>query len=56
MTKIETAISFISLWVARFALALLAAAGMLHLLGGVDPIIAYPITIVGVAFLVKETL
>ena len=55
MTKIETVVSFLSLWVARFALALLASAGMLHLLGGVDPIIAYPITIIGVAFLVKET-
>lgn len=56
MTKIETAVAFLSLWVARLALATLAVAGMLHLMGGVDPIIAYPITIIGVAFLVKETL
>lgn len=56
MTKIETAVSFTSLWVARFALATLAVAGMLHLLGGVDPIIVYPITVISVAFLVKETL
>lgn len=56
MTKIETVISFVSLWIARLALATLAVAGMLHLLGGVDPIIAYPITIISVAFLVKETL
>lgn len=56
MTKIETLVSFLSLWVARLALATLAVAGMLHLLGGVDPMIAYPITIIAVAFLVKETL
>jgi hypothetical protein len=56
MTKLETAINFLSLWVARLALAVLAVAGLLHLLGGVDPIIAYPVTGIAVAFLLKETL
>ena len=56
MTKIETAINFLFLWAARLALAVLAVAGMLHLLGGVDPMIAYPITVFSVAFLLKETL
>jgi hypothetical protein len=56
MTKIETAINFLSLWVARLALAVLAVAGLLHLLGGVDAMIAYPVTGIAVAFLLKETL
>jgi hypothetical protein len=56
MTKLETGINFVSLWIARLALSVLAVAGMLHLLGGVDPMIAYPITGIAVAFLLKETL
>lgn len=55
-SKTEKVISFLALWVARFALATLAVAGGIHLLGGVDPIIAYPFVSVGVAFLLKETL
>lgn len=55
-TKAEKFINFVSLWVARLALSVLAVAGMLHLLGGVDPMIAYPVTFVAVAFLLKETL
>lgn len=55
-TKSEKIISFLALWVARFALATLAVAGGVHLLGGVDPIIAYPFVGIGVAFLLKETL
>jgi len=55
-SKIEKAIAFVSLWVARFALATLAVAGLLHLLGGIDPMIAYPVTFISVAFLLKETL
>ena len=54
--KIDQAINLVSLWAARVALAVLAVAGMLHLLGGVDPIIVYPITAVSVALLLKETL
>lgn len=55
-TKTERAIAFVSLWVARIALATLAVAGLLHLLGGVDPVIVYPVSVISVAFLVKETL
>lgn len=56
LSRTEVLISFIALWAARFALATLAVAGGLHLLGGVDPIIAYPFVGMGVAFLLKETL
>ena len=55
-SKVEKAISFVSLWIARLSLSTLAVAGMLHLLGGVDPMISYPVTFVAVAFLLKETL
>ena len=55
-TKSERFIAFVSLWIARLALSILAVAGLLHLLGGVDPVIAYPVTFVAVAFLLKETL
>ena len=56
ISKGERFINFVSLWIARLALATLAVAGMLHLLGGVDAMIAYPVTFVSVAFLLKETL
>lgn len=56
ITKTERAIAFVSLWVARLALSVLAFAGLMHLLGGVDPMIAYPVSFLGVAFLLKETL
>lgn len=55
-TKMDKAIAFVSLWVARLALSILALAGMMYFLGGVDPAIAYPISVLAVAFLVKETL
>jgi len=55
-SKIDSFIGFCSLWIARLALSVLAVAGELHLLAGVDPMIAYPVTIVSVAFLLKETL
>lgn len=55
-TKVDKVVSFVSLWIARFALSVLAVAGLLHLLGGVDPMIAYPVTGIAVAFLLKETL
>lgn len=56
-TKTEKVIAFLSLWIARIALSTLAFAGMIHLIGGsVDPMIAYPISGLLVAFLVKETL
>lgn len=56
MTKIETAVNFMFLWIARAILAVLSVAGMLHLLAGVDGFIAYPVTAVVVAFLLRETL
>lgn len=55
-SKSEKFIAWVSLWVARLALATLAVAGELHLLAGVDAMIAYPVTVVSVAFLLKETL
>lgn len=56
ISKSEKVVSFLSLWIARLALAVLAVAGGLHFLGGVDPMIAYPFVAVSVAFLLKETL
>jgi hypothetical protein len=56
MTRIEKAVAFSSLWVARLAMCILAVAGMIHLLGGVDPVILYPVSVLSVAFLLKETL
>lgn len=56
ITKSEKAVAFVSLWIARLALSVLAFAGLMHLLGGVDPMIAYPVSFLGVAFLLKETL
>lgn len=55
-SKVEKVIAYLFLQLARLALATLAFAGMVHLIGGVDPIIAYPISVVSIAFLVKETL
>ncbi len=55
-SKSEKVIGFLALWIARLALATLAVAGGVHLLGGVDPVIAYPFAGIGVAFLLKETL
>lgn len=55
-TKADKLIHFVSLWAARIVLSVLAVAGALHLLGGVDPIISYPFAFVSVAFLLKETL
>lgn len=56
ISKGEKVVSFLSLWIARLALSVLAVAGGLHFLGGVDPVIAYPFVAVSVAFLLKETL
>ncbi len=56
-SKFETFVGFIFLWIARFALGFLAIAGMLHLLAGeVDPVIVYPVSVLTVAFLLKETM
>jgi hypothetical protein len=55
-SRAEKVIAFCGLWIARVALALLGVAGMLTLLGGVDPVIAYPVAVVSVGFLLKETL
>lgn len=54
--KIENLINYTSLWVARLALSVLAIAGMMTLLGGVDDMIRYPVSVLAVAFLLKETL
>lgn len=54
--KLETAINFTSLWIARLALSVLAFAGMMTLLGGIDDMIRYPVAGLAVAFLLKETL
>jgi hypothetical protein len=55
-SKVDKSIAFVSLWVARLALTVLAFAGMITLLGGIDAEIAYPIAVLSVAFLLKETL
>ena len=47
---------FVSVWGARIVLATLAVAGGVHLLGGVDPVIAYPFAVVLVAYTLKETI
>lgn len=56
VNKFELIIGFLGLWVARVALAVLAYAGAMHLLGGVDVAIRYPFAALAVAFLLKETL
>ncbi len=56
MTRSDKVIGYLTLWVARVALAVLAFAGSVHLLAGIDEMIAYPISILLVALLVKETL
>jgi hypothetical protein len=42
--------------IALFALALLASAGMFHLTAGLDARIVWPLTVLVVAFLVRELL
>jgi hypothetical protein len=54
--KLEAFTANVTLWVARLALTILAYAGLMSFLGRVDDIIANGITILLVAFLVKETL
>lgn len=56
LSRGEKIVGVLSLWIARLALTTLAVAGAIHLLGGIDPVIAYPFAGVGVAFLLKETL
>jgi uncharacterized membrane protein YhhN len=55
-SKTDRLVGFLSLWIARLALTVLAVAGLSHLLDGVDPMIKWPVTVVSVAFLLKETL
>lgn len=55
-SKAEKVIAFVSLWIARVCLALLSFAGMVSLISNVDPVIAYPVSGIVVAFLLKETL
>lgn len=54
-SKLDAIVNFLALWIARLVLAVLAVAGSLHLLEGTDPLIKYPVTIIFVAFLLKET-
>lgn len=56
MSKFEKGISWLSLAIAFGGLAVLAVAGLLHLLSGVDAMIAYPISVISVGFLIKEVL
>jgi len=55
-TRTEKAIAFLSLWIARICLSVLAFAGLMYFLGGVDDLIRYPVSALAVAFLLKETL
>jgi hypothetical protein len=55
-SKTERVVGFITLWIARLALATLSVAGMSHLLDAVDPMIKWPVAALSVAFLLKETL
>ena len=50
------ATNWVAFWGARVLLAIAAVAGVKHLIAGVDPIIAWPIAIVLVAYLIKETI
>ena len=54
--KLEALASNVTLWVARLALTVLAFAGLMSFLGRVDEVIAYAVTTLLIAFLVKETL
>jgi hypothetical protein len=56
MTKTEKLTNFVFLWISRAALAVLAFAGMMFLLNGIDQVIAYPVSGLAVALLLKETL
>ena len=56
MSKLETVMSKAFYVLAVLGLAVLAVAGMLHLVAGLDPMIGYPITAVVVAFLLREIL
>jgi len=55
-SRTDKIVGFVSLWVARLALTVLSVAGMMNLLGGVDHAISYPVSVLAVAFLLKETL
>lgn len=55
-TKTDAFIAWIALWVSRIALAVLAIAGAMKFLGGIDIVIALPFAFIGVALLLKETL
>lgn len=56
LTRTDRVIAFCSLWIARLVLSVLAVAGALHLTAGIDPMIRYPLAVLFVAFLLKETL
>lgn len=56
LSRSERVVNFVTLWFARLGLAVLAVAGCVHLLGGVDPVIVYPVSVGLVALLLKETL
>lgn len=54
MSKLEKFVSKLFQAGALVILLVLAAAGMLHLIAAVDPVIAYPLTVVVLAFLARE--
>ena len=54
--KLEKLINWVFLWGSRALLALLAVAGGIHIAAGIDPVILYPLSVIFVAYLVRETL
>lgn len=52
----EKVVNWLSKWVSRLILAVLSVAGLIHLLGGVQEMIAWPVAIVLTTLLIKETL
>lgn len=56
MSKTKSVSDKIFRWVALGIMVILATAGILHLLAGVDAYIAYPVSVSLVALLVREVL
>lgn len=55
-SKTERFFNFVLLWVARLALGVLAFAGGMWFLGGIDPWIAGSFSVVVTVYLLKEVL
>lgn len=56
LTRTDKIVNFLGKWIAILSLATLSVAGLVHLIGGVDPTISYPIAVIAVGYLVKEIL